>query len=510
MAQSCRRVGIAGLVFAALWGVPLFINNVLARWLGDMSMPVNAAAFPWPGNLIAAIGLLLGIGLTVTAARLHPQPERLLLLGLGFEVATAFLVGLINYWEPPAGIRGVSWLAVVILVYPSIAPTAPRHILGASLIAASMDPLALWIATLRGVPIAMSPFDMVWAFVPNYIAALLAVVPAHIIRTLGRQVRKARELGSYRLDEVLGRGGMGEVYRATHRLLARPAAIKLIRADVLSRSAEQQRVVLERFRREASAVAQLRSPHTIELYDFGVTDDGTFYYVMELLDGLDLETLVTRYGPVPAERASHLLQQAASSLGEAHAGGLIHRDVKPSNIYAARLGPSIDFVKVLDFGLVKALHGDHDVQLTAPHVATGTPAYMSPEVAMGEDPDQRADVYSLGCVAYWLVTGALVFEADNAMKMMYRHIQDAPAPPSTRTELPIPPDLDQLILRCLSKRPDDRPENGVELEMLLRGITFPEPWTDERARRWWDVNAPLTRQGVPCEEMTVAPALASE
>ncbi len=206
---------------------------------------------------------------------------------------------------------------------------------------------------------------------------------------LGRRLRAAQELGSYQLVELLGRGGMGEVWRAQHRLLARSAAIKLVRPEVLGASgrAEGKILMLRRFEREAQATAALSSPHTIRVFDFGVTRDGTFYYVMELLAGRDLESLVREFGPVPADRAVYLLRQVCHSLADAHARGLVHRDIKPANIYVCRMGLEYDFVKVLDFGLVKfndqRRAGAQETLLTASHTTTGTPAFMAPEIILG-------------------------------------------------------------------------------------------------------------------------------
>ena len=231
---------------------------------------------------------------------------------------------------------------------------------------------------------------------PYLVVLLVAYVGSRVVYGLGAEVSKAREMGSYRLVERLGKGGMGEVWRAQHRLLARPAAIKLIRPEVLgARDPATRELLLRRFEREAQATALMRSPHTMELYDFGVADDGTFYYVMELLDGFDLDDLVERFGPVPPERAVHLLRQVCASLGEAHEAGLIHRDVKPANLYACRYGREVDFIKVLDFGLVK--HGAQapgTARTTSPpaHMSPGgTPAYMSPEQALGEGQVDGAD-----------------------------------------------------------------------------------------------------------------------
>jgi len=488
--QSCKRVGVASLIFAVLWTVPLVMNNLVLRWVAGLSQMHLGTAWPWPGNLFAGTGVIVSLAMFVMAGALYGRPSLLLDLGLVFEVVTAFLVAVVLYWEPQH-VGGLSWVVVVILVYPAIAPNTVGKTLAAALAAASMDPIGLLIAKLRGVTIPIDTFGLLWQIIPNYIAAVLAVIPVQIIRTLGRQVSKARELGSYRLNDLIGKGGMGEVYRATHRMLARPAAIKLIRPESLGGSLEAARVMRERFRREAEAAASLRSPHTIELYDFGVTEDGTFYYAMELLDGIDLDTLVARYGPLPYERVLHLLRQTLLSLGEAHRRGLIHRDIKPSNIHACRMGLAVDFVKVLDFGLVKGEGPRRQATLTSPDVATGTPAFMAPEVAMGNpDIDHRVDVYSLGCVAYWLLTGRLVFEGENAMKTMLSHVQDEPEPPSRRTELEIPPSLDAIVLACLAKEPGARPGDAAELAEQFATVDVRTAWTDDRALRWWDAHLP--------------------
>jgi serine/threonine-protein kinase len=292
---------------------------------------------------------------------------------------------------------------------------------------------------------------------------------------------------------------MGEVYRGTHRLLARPAALKLITPAVLhSGGADSERVIVERFKREAEAAATLRSPHTIELYDFGVADDGTFYYVMELLEGVDLEKLTSRFGPVPPARAIHFLQQACESLGEAHVRGLVHRDLKPSNLFACRMGLEVDFIKVLDFGLVKNNPQSSPMQarLTAVDSISGTPAFMAPEMIGDSDAvGPAADVYALGCVAHWLLTGRFVFKAPNATAMLLRHLQQQPDPASASSPYTIPPELDALILECLAKEPSSRPANAVELGRRLGACIVAEKWTDEMAQVWWDENRPAVLEG---------------
>jgi eukaryotic-like serine/threonine-protein kinase len=489
--QTCRRVGIASIVFAALWAITLFMNNVVANWLGEMAFMQEI--WPFPGNLVATIGVASSFGMAFLAHRLSGR-SILLDLGSGFLVLQCFLVSILSQWAPVAVTPRVSWVCIPILIYPAIVPNTPRKTLITGLLAASTEPLALVLTHLRGVSFSLSPFYLLWDFTPTYICALLIVIPAKIIHRLGQQVRHARELGSYRLEEELGKGGMGEVFKATHQMLARPAAIKLIRSELIGSSTPSAaRVIIERFRREAEAAASLRSPHTINLYDFGVSQDGTFFLVMELLDGLDLETLVERFGPLPAERTVHLLRQACESLAEAHSRGLVHRDIKPSNIFTCRMGLDVDFVKVLDFGLVKGMgEGNREATLlTAPDATTGTPAYIAPEMIRGDRvPDHRVDIYTLGCVGYWLLTGRLVFQAPNAIQMMYQHANAEPVAPSQRSELEVPADLDRIILSCLAKLPENRPQSARELSRLLATTGSASAWSEERAHRWWERHHP--------------------
>jgi serine/threonine protein kinase len=353
----------------------------------------------------------------------------------------------------------------------------------------------------------------------SLIAAAIALVAAlgvavvfarHVVRvqraaTRARDIarkadERAQELGSYRLVERLGQGGMGEVWRAEHRLLVRQAAIKLIRKEVVSTTRGSPVELRERFRREAQTLATLRSRHTIEIFDYGVTEDGTFFFVMELLLGMDLDTLVARDGPQPVGRVIHLLLQACSSLAEAHDAGLVHRDVKPANIFVCRAADEVDVVKVLDFGLVQAVKGSippppadrtpsdlPELRITRDGEPLGTPAFMAPEQALGHDIDGRADIYALACVGLWLLTGRIPFEGHGAMAIMIAHIH-SPVPDLTPLVRGYyPPELDRLLRQCLAKSRDDRPEDVRTLAAGLRAVTLPpeEQWTPERARAWW-------------------------
>jgi serine/threonine-protein kinase len=263
--------------------------------------------------------------------------------------------------------------------------------------------------------------------------------------------------------------------------------------------AEAARLAVTRFRREAEAAANLRSPHTVELYDFGVTEDGTLYLVMEFLDGMDLETIVRKTGPLTGGRVIHVLRQVCDSLEEAHARGLVHRDIKPANIHLGRVGLRHDFVKVLDFGLVKEVSNvslEHSMATIPGQMALGTPAYMAPEMALGEPVDGRADIYALGCVAYYLLTGQLVFEAEKAFQLIAKHLQSAPVPPSERTDRPIAPELERLILKCLAKNAKDRPKSAAQLAQMLEWIPT-DPWGEEQARQWWDTNTSTASSSGP-------------
>ncbi|HEY6948367.1 MAG TPA: serine/threonine-protein kinase [Gemmatimonadales bacterium] len=486
--EASQRLAIISLVGAVLWVIGPLMARV-ALW--SMAPDDPRWRSPHPTDAIAGASILLSLALFFYARRSDRDPRFILDLGLGYMILAAAAVGLVMHWEPPpAGfpmVPVISWIGAVVLMFAAIVPSTPGKTLVAGLIAASMNPLGMLIAKARGTWDFGSAGNAFLMHYPDYVLVGIAVVISHVVTRLGQQVAKAREMGSYQLGDLLGRGGMGEVYKATHRMLARPAAIKLIRPEMLAAlSGESAQLAVRRFRREAEAAANLRSPHTVELYDFGVTDDQTFYFVMELLDGMDLESLVRTHGPVPASRVIHILRQVCESLAEAHASGLVHRDIKPANIHVGRLGLTHDFVKVLDFGLVKSVAGParEDTLGTAAGLTPGTPAYMAPEMALGDEVDGRADLYALGCVAYFLLTGQVVFEGDNALQMVAKHLREAPVPPSRRTSLPVPPALEALVLACLAKAPDDRPRSAAELGRALADIQT-EAWGEEQASRWW-------------------------
>ena len=428
------------------------------------------------------------------------SPSRLLTVGLVYQVVICLEIGITMPWQfyvSEGYIPPLTWAPTVIVLFPLIMPGPPRRMLAAAIAAGATGPLGLVLLDLGGKA-AVHANDYFRSVFGSIIAVVFAYLGARVVYRLGREVSAARELGSYRLQERLGIGGMGEVWRARHRMLARPAAIKLIRPSAEG-NGQASADMVRRFEREAQVIAHLRSPHTVNLYDFGIAQNGAFYYVMELLEGVDADSLVRRFGPVPPERAVYLLVQACHSLSEAESYGLVHRDIKPANIFLCRYGEDCDFVKVLDFGLVKAFGesaGDgrprNEPALTRENLVQGTPAFIAPEQALGEpDLDARVDIYALGCVAYWLLTGQFVFNADTTMGYLVQHIHTPPRPPSEIARSAIPASLDQVILACLAKDPAQRPQTAGELSRRLTAVEGSERWSTATARVWWDTHLPL-------------------
>ncbi|MBM3811436.1 MAG: serine/threonine protein kinase [Acidimicrobiia bacterium] len=494
--KAVGRLGWVGAVYAATYLILYLIDSYAHRG--------NPAVEPHLDFFTRSMVVGVALGLAVFAlARSRKLPPRLMLdLGLLFEVAGALMIAIAETCMPigPAyEIRGHSAVAVWVVFFVLVVPTSTAKAALASFTAAAMGPLGMMLnIAWNGVPV---PTLGQWLllFSANFLMAFWSVLLSRYVYNLGAQMGRAKEMGSYELVELIGKGGMGEVWRARHRMLVRSAAIKLISPEALCcDSAEQIEAARRRFEREAQATAALSSPHTVALHDYGVSREGTFYYVMELLNGVDLETLIERFGPQPASRVIHLIQQVCESLSEAHAAGLTHRDIKPRNIYTCRLGMQYDFVKVLDFGLVKVRGGGGDTRLTQDGLTTGTPAYMSPEMAMGHhDVDARTDIYAVGCVAYWLLTGHLVFEASTPLAMALEHVQSKPVPPSERTEMEVPPELERVILQCLEKDPKARPQSARELSRMLASCRTSEPWDRERAEQWWRIHVPAVSGGVP-------------
>jgi serine/threonine-protein kinase len=491
--ESAARLRSLALVYALIF----FLAGILPALLITADRAQFLGSFRQWGPAVIGITAALIVAALIRSPRL--SPAAVTNIGLTFEVAGSYAIAAAEFADPLSlethrGFLGLSWVAVWTVLFTVVVPTAPRRAILVALASVSAVPGVIGFVIVSGATslhIAPEAFFLGLVF-PYLLVVGMAYAGARVVYHLGSEVKRARELGSYRLEEKLGEGGMGEVWRARHRLLARPAAIKLIRPAVAGAGgvgATDEAV--RRFEREAQVIARLRSPHTVELFDFGFVDDA-FYYVMELLDGLDAHSFVRRFGPTPAARAIFLLRQVCHSLSEAQSHGLVHRDIKPANIFICRNGEEYDFVKVLDFGIVRAVRDAAETgpALTREHTVQGTPAFMAPEQALGADVDGRADIYATGCVAYWLLTGQTVFVADSPMALLVHHAQTTPAPPSAQTELPIPAGLDDLVLACLAKDPARRPQSAKELSRRLADVQCADSWTLESAQEWWAAHQP--------------------
>lgn len=407
-----------------------------------------------------------------------------------------------------------SWICLIVFMYGMLVPAKVRHhakVAGLASAAIPLGSILMWTFDLypaTGPVVDAYRFQnvataSVTASIPVWFCAAVAIFVVNATAKKRERIQalsdRLQQLGSYELVRKLGEGGMGEVWEARHALLARPAAIKLIRPKLLTgqtqpgQEHEGLNVLLERFAREARTTAKLTSPHTVRLYDYGRTPDNTFFYAMEFLDGLDLEQLVRMHGPLPEARVRHLMLQACDSLAEAHGQGLIHRDIKPANLYVCRKGCTLDHLKVLDFGLVldfvapsKPTTDPDAGRLTQAGLIQGTPWYMAPEQAMsGDGLDQRVDIYALGCVAYFLLTGREVFSGQNSMAVLVQHVSHPPPPLRERNPtLHVTPAFEDLILTMLAKNRDHRPHDARTLAGLLRRLSLPSMWDQDSAETW--------------------------
>jgi serine/threonine-protein kinase len=489
LSDAARRLALLSVFIAVL--------IVLVEAFQQVAQPKLAPVLQDPVNrLLSLAAVLMGAGMFTLQRYRIVTASTLLGIGMFFEVLVAFAIAMVETsWpiDPDRPVLGLSSMGVWIVAVGILVPNRPMWTLVTALAAATMWPVAYAINYARfEFPIPPLGTLAAWPTI-NYLLAVLAFFTGKRMYGTAIAAQSAVDLGSYRLVSPIGRGGMGEVWRATHLMLARSAAIKLIKADAITgATARQADVSLKRFRREANVIARLQSPHTVYLYDFGTSKDGRWYYVMELLDGISLQELVTNFGPVPGPRVVAILRQTCESLEEAHQQGLVHRDLKPSNIMLCKLALQHDFVKVLDFGLAKFVGPVDTTQLTLEGVTAGTPAYMAPEIAMGRaDVDARSDIYALGCIAYFMLTGTTVFIDENPMAVALKHVQETPDLPTQRTELPIGADLEQVVMRCLGKKPGDRPASAREVADALAACQLP-PWTDDDATAWWERHLPPT------------------
>lgn len=403
-----------------------------------------------------------------------PAPVRLWQARLGiWALACCIAFQECYYWPAradsvlPAGLSRVSLMASLT---PVLIPDSLWRSLAFSVILLFTIPLAHWFSLIFGHP-PLPAFDLFLIMMRHFVsvgAAWMAAATVH-------QLREAlsSEYGSYKLIRKLGQGGFGEVWEAVHRHAKRRAAIKLMSHDCDDDTAA-------RFLREAETLSQLECPHTVRLFDYGSSESGQLYLVMELLNGVDLEQLIKKYGPQPPERVTSILAQACLSLEEAHRRGLIHRDIKPANLFLCTVGVEPDFLKLIDFGLVKPNIGG--TNLTQSNALVGTPDYMSPEQIQGRPVDGRSDLYSLGAVGYTLLTGCSLFISENPMGVLLGHLSQDPVSPSERLGRAVPPELERILLRCLEKDPEHRYSGARALYQELQGLPS---WNRSQAAAWW-------------------------
>ena len=454
--------GLAFLISAAFHGV----GRVLA-WLGRENPPALAAH-------VAHAAILLLMGGTWLYCRGGPRPERTL---RALDVLLILVMGVLALLLPSGSIpepelSGMVMLLSVNLVLYTRAifiPSSARRTLTLSAIAA----LPLAVYALANEPVRLSVWKVMWLLA----AITVATAGSAVIYGLRREVRHARQLGQYTLEEKLGEGGMGVVYRARHAMLRRPTAIKLLKSERMGEAG------LRRFEREVQLTAGLSHPNTVTVFDYGRTPEGVFYYAMEYLEGLGLDRLVAADGPQPPGRTAHILRQVLEALAEAHGVGLVHRDVKPANIILCERGGVSDVAKVVDFGLVKDLEAEGG--MTQEATLVGTPLYLAPEAIRSSVADARADLYSLGAVAYFLLTGQNVFEGRTIIEICGHHLHTPPVPPSERLGRALPAALEAWVLACLEKDPAKRPASASDAVARLERCGLAGEWSPAEARAWW-------------------------
>jgi hypothetical protein len=490
-----KRVRLYLQILLSFFGVFAFVGLAKTVTLG-LAGQAEWARSAGQGSLIL-LGLMLALAFAWWPLRekrrpviaLHLIESAVTVLGSAF---LASIVHLVPYDVPvPTEFGLVLVMLLALVIRAAVVPSTGVRTLVVGLLATAALTVALWRWGAAVDPRDDAFVHYVWALSAAWgvIFTVATVIVSRVIYGLQRTVREAMQLGNYTLEEKLGEGGMGIVYRARHAMLRRRTAVKLLPP---AKAGEQ---AVARFEREVQLTAQLTHPNTVTVFDFGRTPDGIFYYAMELLVGASLEDVVALDGGQPPGRVIHVLQHVAGALGEAHAIGLIHRDVKPANIYLCEQGGEPDVPKVLDFGLVKEVNGRGGVGLTQADTITGTPLYMSPEAIRAPGSvDGRSDLYALGAVGYYLLTGAHVFEGNTLVEVCGHHLHTTPQAPSQRLRKAVPEDLEALLMECLEKEPSKRPQTAAVLRRRLQSCRAFGEWDVERARRWWSDNSTRIRE----------------
>lgn len=483
---------------------------ILSLWLTIRQIS-HLGNFGWPllrfqyGATVAMLGVFAWLSYRPTPSRQGLWLAELVVFGgpatffLWLQHAT--LVSFANRWDSIPSVPLAGWM-ILVFSYAIFIPRNWRRsaaiILLLAVCPALVAGVSMWIEPSVLQAVVGNPSSMVELVLALIAASVVAIAGLRSISLLRFEASEARQLGRYRLRSLIGAGGMGEVYLAEHLLLKRPCAVKVIHPD----KALDQRV-LARFEREVQAAARLSHWNNIDIYDYGRTADGTFFYVMEYLPGLSIQQLVQRRGPLHPARCVYLLQQVCDALAEAHQHHLIHRDIKPANLFVSERGGQYDVIKVLDFGLVKPLAEVGSGELTQAGMLTGSPLYMAPEQALGEcEADHRTDIYALGAVGYFMLTGHPPFESRSPMRVLMAHVNEPPQPPSMRLRRSvgweIPGDLEQVLIRCLAKLPSDRFASVRELRAALDECRAVGVWGEQQAAQWWQENC---RQSDQCGQL---------
>ena len=485
------------LVFLIGLGAGLFVS-IMIRFTGIQPLESGLGGWLAPLRLAHPLSFALGLGAVYVGERSLAKIQGIAFWVVAFNLSLVIpMIAVLYPFREP-------FLPVALLLFVMAAFLPCRNaqvwlagfavvtgVISYTVLSGLVPELA---AYWDGIGSRTAFWEKVWRISGITMIGLISVLVSRNLYSLQRSAHRAKRLGNYLIEKKLGEGGMGQVYVAHHSMICRPTAVKVMTGDGADGPS-----AIARFEREVQLSASLTHPNTITIFDFGRTADDTFYYAMEYLDGLDLQRLVERFGPLPADRAVYLLDQICGSLAEAHVRGIIHRDIKPSNIFVTNRGGLHDFVKVLDFGLAREVKQAADSGLTKTGVVFGTPRYIAPESVYGSHKsDARSDLYNLGGVAYWLLTGTHLFGGSSSLDLIIDHVKTVPQRPKEVSELPIPDELDALVMRCLEKEPGDRFQTAEEVKDALCAVPLESGWSRRKGREWWDLHAPGAFEPLVC------------